>query len=375
MKKYLFIDRDGVLLHEPTDTYQIDSLERFSFLPGLFEGLGRIARELDYSLVQVSNQDGLGTAAYPLEVFESLQALLLRSLAGEGIRFESIHIDTQFENEVDWTLPPALIMRKPGTGMLQAYLNTADLANSFVIGDRLSDLQLAKNLGCQAIWFQPAGSVPELGLEARLVSQSWPEIYRYLRSLARSVRIERRTNETRLVVGLNLDGGGFSRIATGIGFFDHLLEQLARHGGYDLEIDCRGDLHIDAHHSIEDTAIALGQAFKLALGRKTGIRRYGFVLPMDDVRAECSVDFGGRSGLLWDLAFSQPLLGAFPTQMAKHFFASFAEAAACNLSIQARGENDHHLLEASFKAFARALRQATDFDRQTDVLPTTKGSL
>ncbi|MDP2188186.1 MAG: bifunctional histidinol-phosphatase/imidazoleglycerol-phosphate dehydratase HisB [Sphingobacteriaceae bacterium] len=375
MKKVLFIDRDGVLLHEPQDTFQIDSLEKFAFIPGLFEGLGRIARELDYELVMVSNQDGLGKPSYPLPIFESLQKILIDSLAGEGIRFSAIHLDVHTEAEIDWSLPPALISRKPGTAMLQGYLTGYDLANSFVIGDRFTDLELARNLGTQAIWFQKSSQQPPESLKAALVSDRWPDIYRYLRSLPRQVVVNRTTQETAIRVALNLDGSGFSRISTGIGFFDHMLEQLARHGGYDLELSCAGDLHIDAHHSIEDTALALGQAFREALGKKTGIQRYGFVLPMDDCLAQASLDFSGRPALQWELSFAQSQLGDFPTQMAKHFFESFAQAAGCNLQLQVTGENDHHKLESCFKAFARALRAATDFGSQTDQLPSTKGQL
>lgn len=375
MKKVLFIDRDGVLLHEPQDTFQIDSLEKFAFIPGLFEGLGRIARELDYELVLVSNQDGLGKPSYPLSIFESLQKILIDALSGEGIRFRAIHLDVHTAEEIDWSLPPALIPRKPGTAMLQGYLTGYDLANSFVIGDRLTDLELARNLGTQAIWFQNSSQQPPESFNAALVSDRWPDIYRYLRSLPRQVVVNRNTQETAIRVALNLDGSGFSRISTGMGFFDHMLEQLARHGGYDLELSCAGDLHIDAHHSIEDTALALGQAFREALGKKTGIQRYGFVLPMDDCLAQASLDFSGRPALQWEVSFDQSQLGDFPTQMARHFFESFAQAAGCNSQLKVTGENDHHKLESCFKAFARALRAATDFGSQTDQLPSTKGQL
>lgn len=375
MKKVLFIDRDGVLLHEPADTFQVDSLNKFQFIPGLFEGLGRIAHELDYELVMVSNQDGLGKASYPLEVFNALQDLLLRSLAGEGIRFVAVHIDPHFEADIDWALPHHLIMRKPGTGMLQSYLQGYDLANSFVIGDRLTDLQLAQNLGCKAIWFEQEKKLVPAPLQADLVSNRWPDIYRYLRSLPRRVEVIRKTRETNIRVALNLDGQGFSRLNTGIPFFDHMLEQLSRHGGYDLEISCQGDLEIDAHHSVEDVGLALGEAFKRALGKKTGINRYAFVLPMDEALAQASIDFGGRPGLQWKVKFEQSMLGIFPTQMAEHFFRSFSDAAACNLQLSATGNNDHHLLESCFKAFARCLRQATDFSSRPDELPSTKGTL
>lgn len=375
MKKALFIDRDGVLLHEPADTYQVDSLEKFRFIPGMFEGLGRIARELDYELVMVSNQDGLGKASYPLTVFKQLQDLLLRSLEGEGIRFAAVHIDPHFEADIDWSLPHALIMRKPGTGMLQAYLQGYDLANSFVIGDRITDLQLAQNMGCKAIWFEQKSKLVPHALDAALVSNHWPEIYRYLRALPRRVEVVRRTKETDIRVALNLDGQGFSRLDTGIPFFDHMLEQLSRHGGYDLEIGCKGDLEIDAHHSIEDVGLALGEAFNRALGKKTGINRYAFVLPMDEALAQVSIDFSGRPALQWQVKFEQSMIGIFPTQMAEHFFKSFSDAAACNLQIRASGSNDHHLLESCFKAFARCLRQATDFGSRIDELPSTKGAL
>lgn len=375
MKKVLFIDRDNVLLHEPQDTFQIDSLDKFQFIPGLFEGLGRIARELDYELVMVSNQDGLGKPSYPIEVFNQLQDLLVRSLAGEGIHFAAVHIDPHFEADMDWSLPHHLIMRKPGTGMLQSYLKGYDLANSFVVGDRLTDLQLAQNMRCKAIWFEQTPKLIPAHLQADLVSNHWPDIYRYLRSLPRRVEVIRRTKETNIRVALNLDGQGFSRLDTGIPFFDHMLEQLSRHGGYDLEIGCKGDLEIDAHHSIEDVGLALGEAFKRALGKKTGINRYAFVLPMDEALAQASIDFSGRPSLQWAVKFEQNMLGIFPTQMAEHFFKSFSDAAACNLQISATGSNDHHLLESCFKAFARCLRQATDFGNRMDELPSTKGAL
>lgn len=375
MKKVLFIDRDGVLLHEPADTFQVDSLDKFRFIPGLFEGLGRIARELDYTLVMVTNQDGLGKPSYPLEIFEKLQQLLIGSLAGEGIHFAAVHIDPHFEADIDWTLPHQLIMRKPGTGMLQAYLEGYDLANSFVIGDRLTDLQLAQNLGCKSIWFEQENKFVPAYYQPDLVSNRWPDIYRYLRALPRQVEVNRRTKETDIRVALNLDGQGFSRTNTGIPFFDHMLEQLSRHGGYDLEISCVGDLDIDAHHSIEDVGLALGEAFKRALGKKTGINRYAFVLPMDEALAQASIDFGGRASLQWQVQFQQNMLGIFPTQMAEHFFKSFSDAAACNLQLSATGSNDHHVLESCFKAFARCLRQATDFSSRIDELPSTKGAL
>ncbi len=374
MKKVLFIDRDGVLLVEPPVTFQIDSLEKVRFVPGMVSALGKIARELAYELVMVSNQDGLGTGNYPEAIFQSIQTLLLDTLAGEGVYFTQIHIDRLKEEQVDWQLPHHQISRKPGTALLQGYLKGYDLASSFVIGDRLTDLQLATNLGCQSIWFQPA-KTPVEGYSPALVADQWADIYHFLRNQDRLTEIIRKTAETEIRVRLRLDGHGISRIQTGLPFFDHMLDQLARHGGYDLEINCRGDLEIDEHHSIEDTALALGQAFREAIGKKTGIGRYGFCLPMDDCLAQVALDFGGRPWLVWGADFRREKVGEVPTELFFHFFKSFSDAAAINLNIKAEGDNEHHKIESIFKAFARALRMATDRRPGDNSLPSTKGSL
>lgn len=362
MKKVLFIDRDGTIIPEPADE-QVDTLEKLSFIPGVITALSTIARETDFELVMVTNQDGLGTELFPEETFWPGQNKMLQILEGEGVKFAEIFIDRTFESENAPT-------RKPGTALLVKYLaNGIDLQNSFVIGDRLTDVELAKNLGCKAILFGNRRSD-----EADLNTNDWNEIYKYLKSILRKARKVRKTKETDIQVEINLDGKGKSKIRTGIGFFDHMLEQIARHSNIDLTIEATGDLNVDEHHTIEDVAICLGEALLKALGSKKGIERYSFVLPMDDSLAQVALDLGGRSWLVWDAEFKSPNVGEMPSEMFFHFFKSFSDSAKCNLNIKAEGENDHHKAEAIFKAFAKALKQAI---RQSDnfELPSTKGSL
>lgn len=370
-KKLLFIDRDGTLIKEPPADFQIDSFEKLEFLPGVFTWLGRIVRELDYQLVMVTNQDGLGTASFPEPTFWPVHNLMMTLLAGEGIAFIGVHIDTSFAHENKPT-------RKPGTGMLIDYRGGEyDLANSFVIGDRLTDVQLAQNLGAQAIFIRNNDS-PE-GWEAKIALQAadWQAIYDFLRVPDRKVAHTRNTNETQIEIALNLDGVGLSEIHTGIGFFDHLLDQLARHGNIDLALTTAGDLHIDEHHTVEDTAIALGEAVLKALGDKRGIERYAAdrLLPMDDCLAQVAIDFGGRPWLVWEAEFAREKIGDLPTELFSHFFKSFSDAARCNLNIKAEGRNEHHKIEAIFKAFAKSIRDAVKRDPNNWRLPSTKGLL
>lgn len=379
-KRILFIDRDGTLINEAPPTYQLDSYDKLTFYPRMFEYMGRIARELDYELVMVTNQDGLGTDSFPEHTFWPLHNLVMKSLEGEGIFFDAIHIDRSYPHE---NLPT----RKPGTGMLTSYLNNPDydIENSFVIGDRITDVQLAKNLGCKAIWLNLD---PELGgaeiqdqaasLRADTValeSTDWAEIYSFLKLGLRQVVHERNTNETQIRVEVNMDGSGKSKISTGLGFFDHMLDQIARHGKIDLTIETRGDLHIDEHHTIEDTALALGEAFAKALADKRGMERYGFALPMDEADAKVLIDFGGRNWLVWNASFQREKIGEMPTEMFFHFFKSFSDAARCNLNIECKGENEHHKIEAIFKAFAKSIRMAVKRDPISNYLPSTKGVL
>jgi imidazoleglycerol-phosphate dehydratase / histidinol-phosphatase len=363
MKKVLFIDRDGTLVIEPPVDYQLDSLEKLEFFPGVFQYLSRIVQELDYELVMVTNQDGLGTASFPEETFWPAHNKMLRAFENEGITFSEVLIDRSFpEDKAD--------TRKPGTGMLHRYIYGAyDLKNSFVIGDRDSDVALAKNLGCKAIKIATNNST-----NADLTTNSWAEIYRFLKGTARKSMVERATSETKIMVALNLDGSGQSQINTGIAFFDHMLDQIARHGSMDLHITVNGDLAIDEHHSIEDTALALGTAFAKALGSKKAIARYGFLLPMDDCLAQVAIDFGGRPWLVWDAEFKREKIGDFPTELFFHFFKSFTDTAACNLNIQASGENEHHKIESIFKAFARAIKMAVSKTADFSI-PSTKGIL
>ena len=367
MKKVLFIDRDGTLIFEPED-YQIDSFEKLRFLPNVLNYLGKIARELDYEFVMVSNQDGLGTASFSEETFTPVQNFIVQTLADEGIVFSKVHIDRTFGRENKPT-------RKPQTGMLTEYFSGEyDLPNSFVIGDRETDIQLAKNLGAKAIFINnPNFQIAET--EGVFVAESWQAIYEFLKLPPRKVFHERTTKETKISIELNLDGAGKSEISTGIAFFDHMLEQLSRHGNLDLKIKADGDLHIDEHHTIEDVGITLGEAFSLALTDKRGMERYGFCLPMDDCLAQVAVDFGGRNWIVWESDFKREKIGEMPTEMFFHFFKSFSDKAQCNLNIKAEGTNEHHKIEAIFKAFAKALKTAVKRDAGNDALPTTKGSL
>jgi imidazoleglycerol-phosphate dehydratase/histidinol-phosphatase len=379
MKRILFIDRDGTLIKEAPPSYQIDSFEKLEFYPGMFEYMGKIAREMDYELLMVTNQDGLGTATFPEDTFWPVQNFVLNSLAGEGIKFAGIYIDRSFPVQKAPT-------RKPGTGMLTKYIGNDeyDLLNSFVIGDRITDVQLAKNLGCKAIWLNndPALGGAEISDPLRdlegaiaLETPDWSRIYEYLKLGLRRVVHERNTSETRIRVELNIDGSGKADITTGLGFFDHMLEQIARHGKMDLTIRADGDLHIDEHHTIEDTGIAMGEAFAKALADKRGMERYGFALPMDEADAKVLIDFGGRSWIVWNAEFRRERIGEMPTEMFFHFFKSFSDAARCNLHIECRGENEHHKIEAIFKAFARAIRMAVKRDPFSNYLPSTKGVL
>jgi imidazoleglycerol-phosphate dehydratase/histidinol-phosphatase len=379
MKRILFIDRDGTLILEAPPTYQLDSFDKLTFYPHMFEYMTRIAREFDYELVMVTNQDGLGTESFPEHTFWPLHNLVMKTLEGEGIRFSAVHIDRSFPKDNAPT-------RKPGIGMLTQYLDTTqyDIANSYVIGDRITDVQLAKNLGCKAIWLNNdpglgAGEVEDKLAELRSVialeTTEWREIYQYLRQGLRQVTHERNTNETQIRIELNIDGSGQSKISTGLGFFDHMLDQIARHGKIDLAIEARGDLHIDEHHTIEDTGIALGEAFAKALADKRGMERYGFALPMDEAEAKVLLDFGGRSWLVWNASFKRERIGEMPTEMFFHFFKSFSDAARCNLHIECRGDNEHHKIEAIFKAFAKAIRMAIRRDPFSNYLPSTKGVL
>lgn len=379
LKKVLFIDRDGTLIDEAPPTYQLDSFDKLRFYPHMFEYMRKIANEMDYELVMVTNQDGLGTASFPEDTFWPLHNFVMNSLESEDIHFDAVHIDRSFPEEHAPT-------RKPGTGMLLGYLDPAkyDIGSSFVIGDRITDMQLAKNLGCKGIWLnngsglgsaEIADKIAALKDTVVLDTTEWSKIYAFLKAGPRSVLHERNTNETKIKIELNLDGSGISSINTGLGFFDHMLEQVARHGDVDLAITCKGDLHIDEHHSIEDTGIALGEAFLKALGDKRGITRYGFLLPMDDCLAQVAIDFGGRNWIVWETEFKREKIGEMPTEMFFHFFKSFSDAAKCNLNIKAEGENEHHKIEAIFKAFAKAVKMAVKRDLSNLRLPSTKGIL
>lgn len=376
MKKVLFIDRDGTMTLEPSD-YQVDSFEKLVFYPSIFQYLGKIVRELDYELVMVTNQDGLGTDSFPEEAFWPYQNHLVKTFANEGIVFSEIFIDRTFPDE-------QAVTRKPGTGMLTAYLNNRnyDLSASYVIGDRLTDMELAKNLGAQGIFIDNnadlgADEVTDTNLEQTiaLTTKSWEEIYLMLLLEKRAVHLERNTEETKISIELNLDGSGKSKIDTGIAFFDHMLDQLARHGGVDLNIKTIGDLEVDEHHTIEDTAIALGETFAQALGDKKGIERFGFTLPMDDSLTQVALDFGGRSWLVWEAKFKREMVGQMPTEMFYHFFKSFADGAKANLNIKSEGTNEHHKIESIFKAFAKAIKMAIKRDADKMILPSTKGTL
>lgn len=362
MKKVLFIDRDGTIITEPLDE-QVDTFEDLQFLPGVISALSRIAKETDYELVMVTNQDGLGTKSFPEETFWPPHNKVLQILKGEGIEFSEIFIDRTSPEENAPT-------RKPGTAMLTKYLaGGVDLPSSYVIGDRVTDIQLAKNLGCNAIYLNN-----EKHPDALLSTLDWYEIYRFLKEIPRRAHVERKTGETSVVAEVNLDGTGKGNIMTGIGFFDHMLDQIARHGGLDLTIKAKGDLNVDPHHTIEDVAIVLGEAFARALGSKKGIERYGFLLPMDDSLAQAAIDFGGRPWIVWDVDFSCEKVGDIPAEMFFHFFKTFSDHARCNLNIKASGENGHHKAEAVFKAFAKAIKMAVGKTGSYD-LPSTKGKL
>jgi imidazoleglycerol-phosphate dehydratase/histidinol-phosphatase len=369
MKKVLFIDRDGTLIWEPPDTFQVDEISKFRLLPGVGYWLGKIASEMDFELVMVTNQDGLGTEKYPDETFWPLQNLLVSLLEAEGIRFSEVCIDRSYESD---NLPT----RKPGTGMLTKYSGAGyDLKNSFVVGDRITDVKLAKNLGAKAIFIRNYDSAEDYRNDIAAAVNSWEEIYHFLRFPERKVNHVRKTNETEIEIELNLDGKGVAAVSTGIAFFDHMLEQIAKHGNMDLRIKAKGDLHIDEHHTIEDTGIALGEAFLKALGDKRGIERYAFVLPMDDCLAQVAIDLGGRSWIVWNAEFRREKIGEMPTEMFFHFFKSFSDAARCNLNIKAEGQNEHHKIESVFKAFARVLKTAVKIDKNNMSLPSTKGKL
>lgn len=374
MKKVLFIDRDGTLILEPPIDFQVDSLEKLEFYPYVFKYLGKIKEELDYELVIVSNQDGLGTPANAWENFLPPHNKMLKAFENEGIFFKDVHLDPTFEHENAPT-------RKPRTGMLIKYIEDTegyDLANSFVIGDRVTDIQLAKNLGCKGIFMSDNDlKIKELGLEndCALVSIHWKDIYEFLKLKDRTASVRRTTKETDIEIYLNLDGTGKSDMKTGLGFFDHMLDQLARHSGSDLTVHVKGDLHIDEHHTIEDTALALGEAYYMALGSKLGIERYGYCLPMDDCLCQVALDFGGRPWLVWDADFKREKIGEMPTEMFYHFFKSFSDASRSNLNIKAEGTNEHHKIEAIFKTFAKAIKMAIRRDVNNMRLPSTKGVL
>ncbi len=379
MKKVLFIDRDGTLVLEPPVDYQLDSLEKLEFYPKVFQYMAKIADELDYELVMVTNQDGLGTDSFPEDTFWPAQNKVMSAFEKEGVVFEDVHIDRTFAHENAPT-------RKPRTGLLTKYFNEEeyDLANSFVLGDRITDMELAKNLGAKGIFLSLD---PQLGADETesekqaildaiaLTSTDWKEIYEFLKLEDRVAEITRNTNETKIYIKLNLDGSGKNDIATGLHFFDHMLDQIGRHGAMDLTVKVDGDLEVDEHHTIEDTMIALGELFAKALGNKLGIERYGFCLPMDDCLAQAAVDFGGRPWLVWDADFKREKIGDMPTEMFLHLFKSFSDGAKCNLNIKAEGDNEHHKIEGIFKAFAKAMKMAVKRDANKMFLPSTKGML
>lgn len=372
-KKVLFIDRDGTLVIDPPTDYQVDSFEKLEFYPKVFRNLYFIRHKLDFEWAMVTNQDGLGTASFPEETFYPVHRFILHTFEQEGITFDRIYIDRTFPEENAPT-------RKPGTGMLTHYLNNPDydLANSFVIGDRTTDVELARNMGCKAILLQADKSqldTPELQATCVLATTDWDRIAEYLFAEERTAEIRRTTCETDVQVRINIDGEGKCDIATGLGFFDHMLEQIAKHGKIDLTVHTQGDLEVDEHHTIEDTAIALGECLYRALGSKRGIERYGYCLPMDDCLCTVALDFGGRSWLVWDASFKREKIGDMPTEMFLHFFKSLSDAARMNLHIRAEGENEHHKIEGIFKAFARSLRAAVHRDIYHYEIPSSKGSL
>jgi imidazoleglycerol-phosphate dehydratase/histidinol-phosphatase len=377
MKKVLFIDRDGTIIKETVDE-QIDAFEKMVFYPKVFTYLSKIAKELDYELVMITNQDGLGTEAFPEETFWPVHNFILKSFENEGVIFDAVYLDKTFPHENANT-------RKPGTGLLTKYFSKEyDLKNSFVIGDRLTDMELAKNLGSKGVFINDETNLgtseitvkrDQLDNYIALESNDWQKIYEFLKHDDRVATISRKTNETDITISLNLDGTGKSEIETGIAFFDHMLDQIARHGQMDLNISVKGDLEVDEHHTIEDTAIALGEVFSKALGNKLGIERYGFCLPMDDCLAQVAIDFGGRNWLVWEADFKREMIGKMPTEMFYHFFKSFTDGAKANLNIKAEGKNEHHKIEAIFKAFAKAIKAAIKQDTDKMILPSTKGLL
>ncbi|PIQ14685.1 MAG: bifunctional histidinol-phosphatase/imidazoleglycerol-phosphate dehydratase [Flavobacteriales bacterium CG18_big_fil_WC_8_21_14_2_50_32_9] len=367
--KLLFIDRDGTLVIEPPIDYQLDSLEKLEFYPGVFRWLSRIVEELDFELVMVTNQDGLGTSSFPEETFWPAHNKMIQAFENEGINFKEVLIDRSFPADNAST-------RKPRTGLLTAYLyGNYDLANSFVIGDRLTDIELAENIGAKGILLSNNEELNYKNNTQILKTENWKTIYEFLKLSERTAEITRKTNETDISIRLNLDGTGKAKIDTGIEFFNHMLDQIARHGGLDLDITVKGDLEVDEHHTIEDTAIALGEVFYKALGNKLGIERYGFCLPMDDCLAQVAIDFGGRNWLEWEVEFKREMIGKMPTEMFFHFFKSFTDGAKCNLNIKAEGTNEHHKIEAIFKAFAKAMKMAKKRDVNNMQLPSTKGLL
>jgi imidazoleglycerol-phosphate dehydratase / histidinol-phosphatase len=371
-KKALFIDRDGTIIVEPPTDFQVDSLEKLEFLPKVITALHKIARATDYELVMVTNQDGLGTASFPEDTFWPAQNKMMTTLNGEDIHFKKVLIDRSFPEENKPT-------RKPGIGMMGDYMRgDYDLANSFVIGDRVTDVQLAKNLGCRSIYIVKEQTAQQWGIadvECDLATNDWNKITDFLLKNDRIGKVHRKTNETDIKIEVNLDGEGKCEIETGLGFFDHMLEQVGKHGGLNLSIQVKGDLHIDEHHTIEDTALALGEAFIAALGSKKGIDRYGFLLPMDDSLAQVALDFSGRSWLVWDATFTREKVGDMPTEMFYHFFKSFCDTAKCNLNVKIEGDNEHHKIEAIFKAFAKSIKMAVKRDVVNGTVPSTKGVL
>lgn len=377
LQKILFVDRDGTLINETPDE-QIDSFAKLEFYPGALTYLPKIAKELDFELVMVTNQDGLGTPVYPEDTFWPVHNFILQTFEGEGVKFANQIIDRTFARDNAPT-------RKPGTALLTQYLDAEkyDLKNSFTIGDRKNDVLLAKNLGAKAIWlnnnsnlggseFSEADHIDDV---IALETTDWQKVYEFLKLGQRVFEHRRATKETDIYIKINLDGKGDAKIATGLHFFDHMLDQIARHGSIDLEITAKGDLHIDEHHTIEDTGIALGEVFAAALGNKMGIERYGFCLPMDDCLAQAAIDFGGRNWIVWDADFKREKVGDVPTEMFYHFFKSFSDASKSNLNIKAEGQNEHHKIEAIFKAFAKAIKVAVKRDVDKMVLPSTKGLL
>ena len=378
MKKVLFIDRDGTLAIEPPVDYQLDSFEKLEFYPKVFQYLGKIAKELDFELVMVTNQDGLGTSSFPEATFWPVHNFLVKTFEKEGIIFTEQIIDRTFARDNAPT-------RKPNTGLLSHYISSSyDLENSFVIGDRMTDIELAKNLGARGIFINNDNiegadeltvTKDELENYIALETKDWSAIYEFLKAKDRTGSISRNTNETKIQIDLNLDGTGKSDIATGISFFDHMLDQIARHGQLDLVVNVKGDLEVDEHHTIEDTAIALGEVFAKTLGNKLGIERYGFYLPMDDCLSQVAIDFGGRNWLVWEADFKREMVGKMPTEMFFHFFKSFTDGAKCNLNIKAEGTNEHHKIESIFKAFAKAIKMAVKRDVEKMILPSTKGVL